>query len=124
MPRRPTVNPEQMDRLIAMREKGRSYDWIGGALGVKKSAVAWQCLKHGITSPKAPAMKPSGPVIVKRGRQVVRRFTPDEDRRLLAYARQGLAHVEIGRLTDRRCSSVAARLMTLARHEASQEGEF
>ena len=58
-----------------------------------------------------------GPVEMKRGNHVVRRFTPEEDALLLTLEAEGLSYTEIGRRLERPHTSISGRLMTLARHE-------
>jgi DNA-directed RNA polymerase specialized sigma24 family protein len=109
----------QISQLIAWRERGRSYAWIAGQLGVSAGAVHYQCLKQNAVSPRQrgrEAWRPRAPILNSDGR-TQRRFTPDEDEQLLELEAQGLSIAAIAKLMDRPRTSVRIRLMTLAQHE-------
>jgi len=113
----------QCEQMAERRESGQSYARIAHAFGCSASNVYWICLKLGADAPNA---KPSpsqarGPMVVMRGEHAVRRFTADEDARMLALEAEGKGESEIGKLLGRRANSIRGRLMTLARREARTE---
>lgn len=113
------------DRIVSMRERGLSYGLIAEEIGCSASAVSWHCLRLGADPPKpAPCWEGiRGPAVVQRNGHVVRRFTPDEDARLLELESQGLTPMEMARELGRRPNSVLGRLMTLARREERQDAQ-
>lgn len=113
------LGPEQLERMIAMRESGAPYSKIAAALGCSQGAVRWHCLRLAVEPPKGtrPWDRLKGPPVVRRGSHLVRRFTPEEDARLLALEAQGLNNNAIARRLGRRWNSVRGRLMTLARRD-------
>jgi DNA-binding NarL/FixJ family response regulator len=107
-----------------MREQGKTYGQIARAIKCSDSAVSWHCLRLGAESPKSKHQSWSGikgPVLMKRGEFVVRRFTPEDDERLLQLEASGLRICEIARQLKRRHNSVKGRLMTLARRDERRE---
>lgn len=112
---------ERLEQIAEMRERGLSCELIGRSVGISGEMVHWECLKHGIESPNTknkvlPQTCP-GPIMMQRGDHVVRRYTPDEDRDLMALEAEGLTYSEIGRRMGRSRNSVHGRIMTLARQE-------
>lgn len=99
-------------------EKGWTINRVAEHLGVSHGSVAYRCLIDGIerAGHRFPPT-PSGPMIVTRGVFQVRRFTPDEDKRLLALEAEGHSRAEIGRRLGRRANSIKGRLATLARQD-------
>ncbi|TXN38741.1 helix-turn-helix domain-containing protein [Methylobacterium sp. WL30] len=122
MPARRLTDAE-IERIAEMREGGATYSAIAAAIGCSESTVYWKCLAAGAEPPNRRQIKSKvlGPLVVSRNGYPVRRYTDDEDRRLLALEAEGRSNAEIGRLTGRRPHTVKARLMTLARHEALAE---
>jgi len=115
--------PEQHEQIAEMRERGASYGQIGLAIGCSESTAYWICLKYGADRPGAKplAARALGPqVVIRKGREV-RRYSAEDDARLLALEAEGKGDSEIGHIIGRRPNSVRARLMTLARHEARSE---
>ena len=113
----------QREQMAERREAGDSYAKIGRRFGCSASNVYWICLALGADHPKArqtPATA-RGPAVVQRGGHAVRRFTPDDDARLLALDAEGLGHSAIGKAMGRPANSIRGRLMTLARREARAE---
>jgi len=108
---------EQINKAAEMREDGKTYPQIAEALGMSHGAVYWHCLSLGAISPKAPPKRSVGPLVVKRGNHVVRRFTPEEDETLLKLEAEGKTLTEMSRAIDRRTNSVKGRLLTLGRIE-------
>jgi len=100
-------------------EKGWSYARIARRLGCSKATVSWYCLIDGVEKPGVPPKlsRFSGPLTVRRGSHVVRRFSAAEDARLLELEASGLKLGEIGRRLGRRRNTILARLATLARHD-------
>lgn len=111
---------ECIDTIADLREqRGWTIKRIADHLGCSQGAVSWQCLINGIEKPGehkfAPPARP-GAVCVRGGHEV-KRFTVDEDKRLVALDAEGLSHSEMGRRLGRRPNSVRGRLATLARLE-------
>jgi hypothetical protein len=103
-----------------MRERGLSCRRIGEILGgISPGAIAWHCLRLGADPPKAKPLSAMirGPMVVTRGNHQVRRFSPEDDAKLLEMAARGAKNAEICRALNRKNNSVAGRLMTLARRE-------
>ena len=113
----------EIERLTELREQGLTLQAVAKRIGCSESTVYWQCLKLGVepSKPRKLASDIVGPPVVVRGDHVVRRFTRDEDEKLLALEAEGLSETQIGRAIGRRYNSVRARLMTLARREARAE---
>ena len=113
----------QREQMAERREAGDSYAKIGRRFGYSASNVYWICLALGADHPKArlsPVTAP-GPSVVQRGDHAVRRFSPDEDARMLALAAEGQGNAAIGKALGRPANSIRGRLMTLARREARAE---
>lgn len=114
-----------LDRIAELREANATYDVIGSEVGLSPGYVSWLCLKHGF-EPSNPTGWTAwetvrGPVVMKRGDHVMRRFTPEEDQRLLALEAEGLTYNAIARQLGRSRNSIQNRLMTLARRQARKE---
>lgn len=111
---------ECIDAIAELREqRGWTIKRIADHLGCSPGAVSWQCLINGIEMPgeqKFAAQARPG-AVCKRGDHEVKRFTADEDSRLIAFDAEGLSHSEMGRRLGRRANSVRGRLATLARLE-------
>lgn len=114
---------ELLEQAAEMRERGLSYAQIGRDLGMSIGAVSWHCLRLGADSPntRSNTQAPASPMVMARGNHVVRRFSEDEDRRLLELESQGLRICEIARLMNRKPNSLRGRLMTLARIDERRE---
>jgi transposase-like protein len=113
------LTAEDKVRMVEMRERGCTVARIARHLGCSQGAVSWNLLKLAAEPPKGtrPWSGVRGPLVVTRGNHVVRRFTPEEDARLLALEAEGLGDTEIGRRLGRKSNSVRGRLMTLARRD-------
>lgn len=113
------LSPEDMDRICAMREAGKSYEQIGRALGCSAKAVSWHCLRLGAEGPKRTRLWPGvvGPATFGRNGHTVRRYTAEDDALLIELEQQGLPIATIAQRMGRRWNSVKGGLMTLARRE-------
>ncbi len=113
------LTSDQIDELIELRESGWSYDRIARRLGVTAGAVHYQCLRHGVVSPnqRLTEVPAEQQLHVTRTGLVQRRFTIEEDQRLLALEAEGLPLSEICRRLGRSNTSVRMRLMMLASRE-------
>ncbi|GEP09876.1 helix-turn-helix domain-containing protein [Methylobacterium gnaphalii] len=111
------------ERIATMREAGKSCGQIAAAIGCSISAVSWQCLRLGAEPPHPQRLKevPTVPGSVRRGNHIVRRFTADEDAKLVELEAEGLTTAEISRRLGRPPNSVLGRIMTLARRDARME---
>jgi hypothetical protein len=127
MPRRPNLTPEELDLIVAMRERGLGFAHIGNEIGCSSGAVYWHCLQLGVEPPKpqwplrAVRVGSNLPTTYERKGRMVRLFTPEEDERLLQMREKGCSITEICKKLDRRSNSVVGRLMALARREARRE---
>lgn len=111
------------ERIVQLREAGRTMGQIASVLGCSASTVSWHCLRLAAEPPKPqrPRVGLVSSAEVFRNGHVVRRYTTEEDERLLALEAEGLSLSEIGRRLGRRHNSIRARLMTLARRDARLE---
>lgn len=102
-----------------MRETGAKHRDIALAVGMKISSVEWYCLKFGAYSPLQPIRNTSKsqPGIIIRGNHIVRRYSPEDDRKLLELESEGLRLCDIARALGRQANSVKNRLSTLARRD-------
>ena len=116
-------NDAQREQMAERREAGQSYARIARAFGCSESNVYWICLALGADHPNAKPLSVEirGPMVVLRNGHAVRRYTREEDARLLALEAEGNGDSAIGKILGRRPNSVRARLMTLARREARTE---
>lgn len=115
---------ETRDHIAELRERGLSYKEISAKTGVKTSSISAICTLMGVVAPgaKLPNHRPKK-LTAHRGNHIVRRFTDEEDARLLSLEAQGFRYCEIARKLGRRPNSVKGRLMTLARRDAVSEGQ-
>jgi len=119
----PKYTDELTEKAAALREDGLSYTAIAERTGMSPSAVYYHCLKLGADHPTHcdnPAPW-TGPMEIKRGNHVLRRFTAEEDKRILKMELEGSPVAEIARALGRKSNSVKGRLMTLARRDARAE---
>tara|TARA_R110000737_G_scaffold239142_2_gene251182 strand:+ start:6419 stop:6799 length:381 start_codon:yes stop_codon:yes gene_type:complete len=116
---------EQCNEAAVLREAGMSTAAIAKRLGMSSGAVYWHCLRLGADTPKAsrPAAPKAGRMVVERSGHVVRRFSAEEDQKMLDMEGSGVRLSEIARTLGRKRNSVEGRLMTLARKEARSEEE-
>ncbi|HEV2530919.1 hypothetical protein [Phenylobacterium sp.] len=123
MARRADLSEEEVERLVALRERGLSEAVIARMVGCCQGSVSWALLREGIDvhlDRRLPPV-PAEPVVQHRCGHLVRRFTQAEDAQLLALEAQGLTVHAISRRLGRRNNSVLGRLRTLARREARAE---
>lgn len=114
----PKYDRETIDKMTDLRERGNSYQAIANRLGMSLGAVYWHCLRLGVEKPGTPKNKTNiGPMQVKRGNHVVRRFTREEDDRIQEMAIAGKNNSEIARALGRKPNSIKGRLLTLARRD-------
>ncbi len=118
------VTPQLIETIIVLRERGRSFGQISARLGLSRGTISWHCLKHGAEPPR-PGRSWDVPKVMemRRGNHVVRRYSPEEDARLLALEARGLRIAEIARALGRASNSIRGRLMTLARRDERREAE-
>lgn len=113
------LSDEQIAEIVQLRERGRSYDQLAQQFGVSRGAVLYQCLKAGAAAPRqrrAPIRTEPMSFVARDGR-TQRRFTQDEDDRLVALRKDGRTIPEIAREIGRANTSVRIRLLTIALHE-------
>ena len=122
---KPKLNQQQIEEAMRLRERGWSFERISRKLGVASKTIAWHALKLGVESPKgqnAIRAVPIQPVIhvCKNGR-LIRRFTADEDAKLLTLEREGHSVNKIAISLKRTHNTVFGRLRTLARYQEITE---
>jgi hypothetical protein len=115
----PKLTPEQIDEIAELRESGWSDGMLALRYGVSKSAINWHCLQLGINgcAIRIPATRRVGPLVTYRNGKPVRKFTPDEDAKLLDLAERISSRKAIARELGRNQRSIVARLAALARKE-------
>lgn len=116
---------DQIDRAVTLREDGRTLQQIEQETGVHRCVVSHYCLRLGADLPagmRGASPNPQRPPY-RRGRHIVRPFSPEDDARILEMANQGLTRAEIARAMGRKRNSIEGRLLTLARHDARAEDE-
>lgn len=116
---------EVLDQAAELRERGLSSGEIARKLDMTVGSVNWHCLRLGADAPDGHRGRIGayGPQVMRRGNHQVRRFTPEEDRKIIEMELSGATIAEICRALGRKHNSIIGRLMTLARHEARAEGE-
>jgi len=110
---------ETVDRAIALREAGISYSMISKLTGMSRGSIYWKCLAAGAEAPnnhQRPGAIRAMIVQTKRG-HTIRRFTEEEDRKILEMEAAGIGPFQIGKALGRAHNSITGRLMVLARHE-------
>ncbi|WP_421792809.1 hypothetical protein [Hyphobacterium sp.] len=117
------VSAQQIAEICEMRERGLTFGQIALKTGIHKETVNWHCTRNAADPPGARPLAEDivGPAVMKRGDHIVRRFTPDEDRQILAMRQRGMRPADIARKIERKPHSVAGRLITLARKEQRRE---
>lgn len=113
------LSPDQIDELLALREKGLSFARIGARMGMSAGGVAYLCLSRGATSPREGRWRNPNAPRVMRGRdgRILRRFSADEDARLAQLSGEGLTLTEIARRLGRPRTSVRMRMLMLGAAE-------
>ncbi len=121
----PKYTQDQFDEMAALRKQGLSHRAIGVRLGMSASAVSWHCLRLGADSPNTKTNLPAngGPMSCTRNGVFVRRFTKEEDRKLLGMEATGASVAQMAKQLGRRWNSTRGRLMTLARHQERAENQ-
>lgn len=114
---------EIIEKVAALREQGLTFRQIEAETGVPSSVAYSHCLRLGADSPETATdtSTPGGPMVYKRGKHHVRRFTPAEDERLLQLELSGMRICDIARKIGRKPHSVTGRLRLLTRKEVRAE---
>jgi DNA-binding transcriptional MerR regulator len=113
---------EQAHTAAELREEGLSIGQIARRIDMTEQSVMYHCLRLGADLPahrRRPS--PKQPSQYTRNGYKVRRFTPEEDKRLLELEATGMPTNQIAKLINRPANSTRGRLMTLAQHEARRE---
>lgn len=118
------LTEDQRQEACELREEGKTFREIQAhfssqGTNISQGALSWICLRYGADTPSChhrPSPEPTS-LVVPRGNHKVRRFTQEEDKRLLSLVDERLTYAEIGRRLDRPHNSIIGRLMTLARRE-------
>jgi hypothetical protein len=108
---------DQINRAVELREKGWGYEAIAEEVGMTAASASYHCVRLGAELPKPTRLRPNGKRVVQRGKHVVRRFTPEEDQKILAMAAAGDRVSDIANAIGRKINSVIGRIRTLARYE-------
>ncbi len=114
------LSEQQIERAIALREAGWTLKAIGDEIGCSGAAMSWHFLMRAVDPPKPRPLRLDYHLrcpVMKRGRFLVRAFTPEDDARLLDMERRGEKVSAIARALGRKHNSVQGRLMTLARRD-------
>lgn len=119
----PKYTRDQTQTAADLRERGWSCDRIAAKLDMTRGAVAYHCLRQGADVPPSQRTKTPNNTVkrMRRGNHVVRRFTPDEDAKIVDMACRGIGPSAIGRVIGRPHNSIKGRLMTLARNQERAE---
>lgn len=114
---RARLTPEQLRRIVELRDRHWSMDAIAVELGCSFATIAYHLLKlgHELSRP-APLPKARRSISSVRNGREVRPFTADEDRHLLEMARRQASYSDMARALDRRPHTCADRLRRLYRH--------
>ena len=120
MPKRKMLTETEQAHIGELREAGWTFRMIAREIGCSKSSVNWCCTKLGIVR-KRSALGARGPALVFRSGRPVRRFSADEDARILAQRCAGARYSDLARELDRPVNSIIGRLYTLGRHQAAAE---
>lgn len=116
------LTPKEIDLVCRIREETTlPLNEIGEMFGVSRGCVEHHCVVNGAESPKPYRPKRIRQRVVRRGANVVRRFTPSEDAVLLRLKAQDIKDHIIAKRLARPQNSIAARLRTLARREEAGE---
>jgi hypothetical protein len=118
---KPYLTKQTLERAAMLREQGMSLSRIvadigGGSTG----ALAWHFLKLGVESPKPRPLRLNFHLertTFRRGKHIVRAFTPEDDAKLLDLLAKGLTRSAIARALGRKPNAITGRLMTLARRD-------
>ncbi|HEY8136234.1 MAG TPA: helix-turn-helix domain-containing protein [Methylocystis sp.] len=113
------LSDDDLTTIVALRERGWSYVRIGKKLNMSSSAISYHCLRLAAEPPKPAKCWDGvrGPATMVRNGFVLRRFTPEEDARLLELEREGKKVSQIAKALGRHRNSIQGRLMTLARRQ-------
>ncbi len=126
MPKRPNLTQAELDVIAELTEERRlSPRKIAMKVGCCEGSVTWAQLRIGADKYPGKVLPPvpKEPIVAMRGGRPVRRFTQDDDLRLLELEAEGLNYGEIGRrlIPPRQPNSIQGRLMTLSRRAARAE---
>lgn len=108
---------DQIERVIELREAGKSFAAIQRLTGVHHGAASYHCLNAGAFPPR---WKPKRHfrAEVPRGRPV----TPEEEARMIDLARQGLSAYRVAQIVGRPANTVKHRLNVAAAIEEAAHG--
>ena len=120
MARRKRLTETEQQRIVELREAGWPSRTIATEIGCSPSSVNYHCTRLGIAL-KPKALGPRGPRLVFRNGKPVRRYSPDEDARILQARLDGTRFVDIARELGRPVNSIIGRLYTLGRQEGANE---
>lgn len=121
------LTDDQKIRIEELREdRGWSHERIAKDIGVSTGAVSWHCLINAIedrTGDPQPVRKINSPETYLRRGFIVRAYSAEDDRNLVAWEKAGVSYAEMGRRLGRKHNSIKGRLCTLARR-AEREIEY
>lgn len=110
------VTDEQIDRMIKMREAGRSTGTIARIVGVSPGTVDYHCIRLGVVDPNRHHLAPGRRAFMRNGFPV-RPFTLADDIEIQRLSREQVPVSDIARRVGRRPHSVQHRLYMLAMRE-------
>jgi lambda repressor-like predicted transcriptional regulator len=124
MERRQVITQDQIDRIVELREQGKTLGQIERLTGVKQNTADYHLRRLCVFPPgwkHRGATLPCGSYM--RNGYEVKGFTPDDDARLEAMDRAGMRLTDMARELGRSHNTVKARLVALANHAecASEE---
>ena len=114
--RRAKLTTEEKDQIATLREKGWGLERLAEQFNCTVGSISWCCLMAGVSPPGAEKRKRvqhTHPY--RRGKSLVRPFTPEEDQLIEQMRAAGETLTAISRATGRRHNSIVGRLCTLAR---------
>lgn len=100
---------------------GLTVQQTANRVGVSASNVQYYIQKLGAVGPRSRVISVPQPDCVRNGKPV-RRFTQEEDEKILAASQQNIRLSVVARDLGRKRTSVFQRLCALSRHEALNEG--
>lgn len=109
---------ELLERMLDMRERGRSTGQIARALGLTRPCVYWQCAVHGVWPADRPPLALARAYTYRRGGRDVTMTTIDEENLMVELREQGVSLTEIARRVGRPYSTVKFRLSARAASDA------
>lgn len=113
---------DTIDHAIDMKERGLNTHLIARKTGLPRRVVTYHAVKAGVFMPTPrPPAKNHMRTRADGTAHEVKRFTPEEDSKILKLRKEGKSLREIGRATDRAHHTIYQRLNTLAAREENND---